>query len=80
MRFHRVKRKSRDEKTLLLLLIATLLLTALAGCGKTKPQHGDHGQKEITVEEDSNMEEEWIIYCPACNEELFGDDPLLSGK
>ena len=68
------------KKVLLALLIATLLLTALAGCGKTKTLHCDNCNKEVAVEEDSNMEEEWIIYCEECNEELFGDDPLLSGK
>ena len=76
------------KKVLLLLLIAALLLTALAGCGKTnilspaktKTLHCDACSKAVEVEEDSNMEEEWIIYCPECNEKLFGDDPLLSGK
>lgn len=68
------------KKFLPILLMAILLLTGTVGCGKIKTLHCDHCQKEVTVEEDSNMEEDWIVYCPACNEELFGDDPQLSGK
>ena len=44
---------------------------------KTKILHCDHCGTEIKVSESSNMEEDWIIYCETCNEELFGDDPLL---
>ena len=36
-----------------------------------------HGKKEVEVSESSNMEEDWIIYCAECNEELFDGDPLL---
>lgn len=68
------------KKVLFLLLTATLLLATMVGCGKTKTLHCDHCKKEVTVEEDSNMEEGWLIYCEECNEELFGDDPLLGGN
>lgn len=67
------------KKTLYVLLIAALLL-ALAACGKTKTLHCDNCNKEVAVEEDSNMTEEWTIYCEECNQELLGDDPLLSGN
>ena len=30
--------------------------------------------KEVVVKEDSNMEEDWAIYCAECNEKLFGDE------
>ena len=64
------------KKVLVLLLVACMLL-AVVGCGRTKTLHCDGCGKEVTVKEDSNMEEDWIIYCEQCNEELFGDDPLL---
>lgn len=64
------------KKFLGVLLLACLFLT-LGGCMKTKILHCDHCGTEIKVSESSNMEEDWIIYCETCNEELFGDDPLL---
>lgn len=45
--------------------------------GYTKILHCDHCGEEVEVKESSNMEEDWIIYCEKCNEELFADDPLL---
>lgn len=66
------------KKALVLLLTLSLLFTLLA-CGATKILHCDHCGTEVKVKENSNMEEDWIIYCETCNEELFGDDPLLGG-
>lgn len=59
-------------------LMVLLVLFSLTGCVKTKILHCDYCKKEITVKESSDMEEDWIIYCDACNEELFGDDPLFT--
>ncbi len=61
------------------ILLATLIITMLAGlsaCIKTKTLHCDKCGIAVEVEEDSNMEEDWIIYCGPCNEELFGEDGL----
>ena len=66
-------------KNILIALMIALALLTLFGC-KTKTLHCDHCGKEITVEEKSNMEEDWIVCCKECNEKLFADDPLLSGK
>ena len=66
------------KKLVVLLVICSLIV--VAGCGKTKVLHCDHCNKEVTVEESSNMEEDWIIYCEECNEKLFGDDPILGEK
>lgn len=52
-------------------------LCMLVGCTGSKILHCDHCGKEVTVEQSSNMEEDWIIYCPECNEELFADDPIV---
>ena len=59
------------KKLVCLLAVAALLLTA-AACGATKTLHCDGCGVEVTVEADSNMEEDWIIYCGPCNQELFG--------
>lgn len=63
------------KKTVIAVLLLLLLL-CVAGCG-SKVLHCDHCGKEISVKESSNMEEDWIIYCEECNEELFEGDPLL---
>lgn len=65
------------KRTIAILAALLAVLMMFVGCGKTKILHCDHCNKEVTVEESSNMEEEWIIYCPECNEELFGDDPVV---
>ncbi|MBQ1281098.1 MAG: hypothetical protein IIY16_02500 [Oscillospiraceae bacterium] len=66
------------KRIAVILLVLIMLLSLLAGCGKTKILHCDHCGEEVEVEADSNMEEDWIVYCGKCNEELFGDDPLLA--
>lgn len=60
-----------------LLLILTL---SLCGCGEKKTLHCDNCGIEVKADADSNMEEDWIIYCEDCNEELFGDDPVLGAE
>lgn len=64
------------KKLVCLLAVAALLLTA-AACGATKTLHCDGCGVEVTVEADSNMEEDWIIYCAACNKALFGEEGLV---
>ncbi len=59
------------------LLISLMLL---CGCGAKKTLHCDNCGKEVTVSQSSNMEEDWAIYCEECNEELFGDDPILGAE
>ena len=47
------------------------LMCALFGCGKEKLLHCDGCGGEIRVEADSNMDEDWIIFCERCEKELF---------
>lgn len=63
-------------------VIAVLLISLmlLCGCGITKTLHCDNCGKEVNVSQSSNMEEDWAIYCEECNEELFGDDPVLGAE
>ena len=61
----------------LLLPSALLLLfsAALLSCGKKtltegRIVHCDRCGKECTVSADSNMTDEWFLYCSECEEEL----------
>lgn len=67
-------------KKVFCLFMVAFMIFALAGCGETKTLHCDHCNKEVVVDEKSNMEEDWIVYCEECNEELFGDDPILGNN
>ena len=64
-------------KRILCFLLAVLMLALLAGCA-TKTVHCDACGDEITVEAKSNIEEDWIIFCKTCEEENFGDNPVVS--
>lgn len=60
------------------MLLTVLALLSLAACGKGKTVHCDHCGKEVALKAGSNIDEDWIIFCPACEEELFGDNPVVS--
>lgn len=68
-------------RRILALVFALLMLCALlCGCGEKKELTCDNCSKKVFVDADSNMEEDWAIYCEECNEELFGDDPILGAE
>lgn len=58
-----------------------ILLTAvLAGCSQpTKAVHCDSCGKEVKIAADSNMDDDWIIYCKDCEKEL-GLDQIVPEK
>ena len=64
-------------KKILCLLIAITVFLSLAGCGKKIILHCDNCNKEISVKEKDNMDEDWIIYCHECEEKLFANDPAF---
>ncbi len=66
------------KKVVSVFLLLMALAMLLSGCGEKKVLHCDHCGGEIEVPADNQMEEDWIIYCESCNEELFGDDPVLN--
>jgi hypothetical protein len=68
----------RRALTLLLAVIAAL--TLLTGCGlmKTKTLHCDYCGREVKVSADSDMTDDWIIYCSDCEKELGLDDLILA--
>ena len=60
-------------KKLICILLTLSILLLLAGCGATKTLHCDSCGNEVVVKQSSNMEEDWIIYCAPCNQELFSE-------
>ena len=52
------------------LVLAMLLV--LAGCGKRTVTCDGCG-KAITVKENSNVTDEWILFCSTCEEDLLKD-------
>lgn len=65
------------KRHLLLVLILSLSMFILGSCG-AKTLHCDGCGKELKVANSSNMEEDWIVFCKDCEEEVFGDEPLVS--
>lgn len=64
-------------RRIIILLCFICSLVFLTSCTETKTLTCDGCGTKVEVESDSNMEEDWIIYCKPCQEELFKDDPLL---
>lgn len=63
-------------KKLLCLLLVAVMLMSLAGCGRVVTCDGCG--KEVQVKKNSNITDEWIVYCKDCELELFGEDGLIS--
>lgn len=55
------------------LLSAALLFCMLFGCGEKRIVHCDRCGKEIEVDADSNVTEDWILVCQDCQKELYPD-------
>ena len=68
------KGRARFAALLLLIVLAAALL--LVGCGATKTLHCDRCGREVRVSADSNMDEDWILYCRDC-EKALGLDKLI---
>ncbi len=60
------------------LLALVLLLMSLCSCGETKTVTCDRCGKTIELNADSKIEEDWIVFCKECEEEAFGDNPVVS--
>lgn len=56
-------------KKLFCIILAVMLLLGLAGCGQ-KILHCDGCGTEVKVSQSSNMEEDWIIFCDKCDDDL----------
>ena len=65
-------------KKLLCLLLVFVLSATLVACGSPKTVTCDHCGKEIVLDKNSNITDDWIVYCKTCEKELFGEDGLIS--
>jgi uncharacterized lipoprotein YehR (DUF1307 family) len=64
-------------KKIVCLMMALVLMLTLVACGK-KTVTCDGCGEEIKVKGNSNITDEWIVYCKTCKTELFGEDGLIS--
>lgn len=76
-----------NKKTAIIIaLILTLLM--LCACGgttetsgkSTKTVHCDNCTTELSIDEDSSMNDDWIVYCEPCSEELFSGEDLIGDE
>lgn len=61
-----------------ILLALLALMALLAGCGGTKTVHCDHCGDEIELAASDKIEEDWSVFCKTCEEEIFGENPVVS--
>lgn len=45
-----------------------ILSAILCGCNEKKIVHCDKCNKEISIDADSNLDEDWIIFCDECGD------------
>lgn len=64
------------KKIIAFMMILTALL-ALAGCGEKKTLRCDHCGADVQVAANSEMTDDWIIYCEECEASL-GFNTLVS--
>lgn len=58
-----------------------ILLVSLVACsGEKKTVHCDNCGKAVEIDADSDMEEDWIIYCRDCEHELGLDTVVRDGE
>lgn len=56
------------KKILIIALALLSIMTVLSSCGEKKILHCDKCGKEIEVDADSNMDEDWILFCDECGD------------
>ena len=63
--------------------LLVLLSAVCTGCSvskaRTRVVHCDRCGKEVAVAEDSNITDDWILYCTDCEKEL-GLDTLIPAR
>ena len=64
-------------KKFVLLILTLAMIFSFAGCGEKKTLRCDHCGADVQVAADSEMTDDWIIYCDDCNVK-FGFDTLVS--
>lgn len=69
----------RFLRRLLAVLFAAALCVSLLGCVPTKTVHCDGCGKELKIAADSNMTEDWTIFCREC-EVALGLDKVVEER
>ena len=63
------------------ILFCLALALLLPGCGKeTRTITCDGCGTEITLDADSNITDDWIVFCKTCEEEKFGGTGVVNGN
>ena len=69
------------NKRKLLCILLALALLLLGGCAKEKRTVTCDGcGQEITLDANSNITDEWIVFCKTCEQELFGGTGVVDGN
>ncbi len=55
-------------KRLLAIVLLIVALLSLAGCGEPRIVHCDRCGVEIELDANSNITEDWIVFCEDCGE------------
>lgn len=69
----------KKTKILCLLLVVVMLLT-LMGCGEKRTVTCDSCGTDIKLKADSNITDEWIVFCKDCELELFGEEGIVAAE
>lgn len=64
-------------KRIIITVIAASLVFVLASCG-AKTVKCDHCKEDIKVSADSNITDDWIMYCKDCNESLKIEEEIIN--
>ena len=68
-------------KIRMLLCLILVLMLLLPGCAsKKKTVTCDGCGVEITLSADSNITDEWIVFCKTCEQEKFGGTGVVDGE
>ena len=62
------------------LALVMVLLLVLVGCGETRTVKCDNCGEDVKVEDGSNIEDSWIVYCEACYKKRFGEGGMVFDK
>ena len=57
------------KKRILAALLVSMMLV-MGGCGEKVIVHCDGCNKEIEVDADSGIDEDWILFCDECDDDL----------
>jgi hypothetical protein len=61
-----------------ILALVLALCALLCGCKEERIVKCDRCGKELTIDADSNMTDEWIIFCNECELEAFGGTGVVA--